>query len=173
MRKDSINSKALEQAHLIYKEHGLTTVDYDFGEGYPTDYARNTVQEPEHVSKLKESFNELTRQDVTAGAAFAATEKEMDALLKRIDDQQVKINNSRRIGNFQMFHRLMKEMNSMIKEKQRLDAKLATTSPAGNRNIGQLASQDEDKGGFSYAEMQEIGSKIAELEAVIEAFKGE
>jgi len=68
MRKDSINQDAIEQAYLIYKEHGHQIVDYDFSHS-PTDYARGTVMEPENTSKLRQAFNELSRVGDQSSAA--------------------------------------------------------------------------------------------------------
>jgi hypothetical protein len=69
MRKDSINQDAIEKAYLIFKEHGHQIVDYDFSHP-PTDYKRNTIEEPEATSKLRDAFNELLPANVMQGDKY-------------------------------------------------------------------------------------------------------
>jgi predicted nucleic acid-binding Zn-ribbon protein len=173
MRKDSINSEAIEKAYLIYKEHGHQIVDYDFSHP-PTDYARNTVQEPEVTSKLREAYNELTPANVMNGERYEDLEEQAEALNLRIDEQQNKLRECRMRGNFQEFHRCMQEMQNMIKEKERLDARMAVAAPGGNAGQKQMddykRTMDQSD---SYSEMQDIGSKIAALEEKLREFMGE
>ena len=173
MRKDSINSEAIEKAYLIYKEHGHQIVDYDFSHP-PTDYARGTVQEPEHTSKLREAYNELTPSNVMNGERYEDLESQAEALNLRIDEQQNKLRVCRMRGNFQEFHRCMQEMQNMIKEKERLDARMAVEAPGGN--AGQKKMDDYNRTmdqEDSYSEMQDIGSKISALEEKLRTFMGE
>jgi len=173
MRKDSINSEAIEKAYLIYKEHGHQIVDYDFSHA-PTDYARNTVQEPEVTSKLREAYNELTPANVMNGERYEDLEEQAEALNLRIDEQQNKLRECRMRGNFQEFHRCMQEMQNMIKEKERLDARMAVAAPGGNAGEKQMDDYNRTYDqSDSYSEMQDIGSKIAALEEKLREFMGE
>jgi hypothetical protein len=173
MRKDSIDQKAIESAYLIYKEHGHKIVDYDFSHG-PTDYKRNTVEEPEHTSKLKEAYNELAPANVMNGERYEDLEKKADALNLRIDQQQNKLRLCRLRGNFQEMHRCMKGMQEMIKEKERLDARMAVAAPGGNAGEKQMTdynrTYDQED---CYSEMSEIGDQIAALEEMMRAYMGE
>ena len=170
MRKDSINQDAIEKAYLIFKEHGHQIVDYDFSHP-PTDYARGTVMEPEENSKLRQAFNELTPANVMQGDKYEDLEKQAHALNLKIDKQQEKLRVCRMRGNFQEFHRCMQEMQDMIKEKERLDAKMAVAAPGGN--VGQKQMTDYDRTmdqESSYSEMEEIGSQIEALEEMMKAY---
>ncbi len=170
MRKDSINSEAIEKAYLIYKEHGHQIVDYDFSHP-PTDYKRNTVEEPEVTSKLRDAFNELLPANVMQGDKYEDLEKQAHALNLRIDQQQDKLRVCRMRGNFKEFHRCMQEMQDMIKEKERLDAKMAVAGPGGN--VGQKQMTDYNRTyeqESSYSEMKEIGSQIEALEEMLKSY---
>jgi hypothetical protein len=170
MRKDSINNEAIEKAYLIYKEHGHNIVDYDFSHP-PTDYKRNTVEEPDANSKLRQAFNELTPANVSNGERYEDLEKQAHALNLKIDDQQNKLRVCRMRGNFAEFHRCMQEMQDMIKEKERLDAKMAVAAPGGNAGQKQMTdynrTMDQDD---CYSEMSEIGSQIEALEEMMKAY---
>jgi phage shock protein A len=170
MRKDSISQEALEKAMLIYAEHGHKIEDYSFSHP-PTDYKRNTVEEPEVTSKLRDAFNELLPANVMQGDKYEDLEKQAHALNLKIDKQQEKMRVCRMRGNFQEFHRCMQEMQDMIKEKERLDAKMAVAAPGGN--IGQKQMTDYDRTmdqESSYSEMEEIGSQIEALEEMMKAY---
>jgi hypothetical protein len=169
MRKDSIDSSAIEKAYLIYKEHGHQIVDYDFSHP-PTDYKRNTVEEPEVTSKLRDAFNELLPANVMQGDKYEDLEKQAHALNLKIDKQQDKLRVCRMRGNFQEFHRCMQEMQDMIKEKERLDAKMAVAAPGGNAGQKQMADYNRTyEQESSYSEMEEIGTQIAALEEAMKA----
>ena len=173
MRKDSINQDAIEKAYLIFKEHGHQIVDYDFSHP-PTDYARGTVEEPEHTSKLKEAFNELLPANVMQGDKYEDLEKQAHALNLKIDKQQDKLRVCRMRGNFAEFHRCMQEMQNMIKEKERLDAKMAVAAPGGNAGQKQMTDYNRTyEQETSYSEMEEIGSQIAALEEMMKAHMNE
>ena len=170
MRKDSINNEAIEKAYLIYKEHGHKIVDYDFSHP-PTDYKRNTVEEPEHTSKLRDAFNELLPANVMQGDKYEDLEKQAHALNLKIDKQQDKLRVCRMRGNFQEFHRCMKEMQDMIKEKERLDAKMAVAAPGGNAGQKQMTDYNRTyEQETSYSEMEEIGSQIQALEEMLKDY---
>jgi hypothetical protein len=173
MRKDSINPKSLEAAYLIYREHGHQIVDYNFSHT-PTDYKRNTVEEPEHTSKLRDAFNELLPANVMQGDKYEDLEQQAHALNLRIDKQQDKLRICRMRGNFQEFHRCMQEMQDMIKEKERLDARMAVAAPGGN--AGQKQQVDYNRTyeqESSYSEMEDIGAQISALEDKMREFMGE
>ena len=170
MRKDSINNEAIEKAYLIYKEHGHEIVDYDFSHP-PTDYKRNTVEEPEVNSKLRDAFNELLPANVMNGERYEDLEKQAHALNLKIDAQQDKLRVCRMRGNFQEFHRCMQEMQNMIKEKERLDAKMAVAAPGGN--AGQKQMEDYNRTyeqESSYSEMEDLGAQIAALEEMLQDY---
>ena len=173
MRKDSINQDAIEKAYLIFKEHGHQIVDYDFSHP-PTDYARETVMEPESNSKIRQAFAELTPSNVSNGERYEDLEKQAHALDLKIDAQQDKLRVCRMRGNFAEFHRCMKEMQDMIKEKERLDAKMAVAAPGGNAGQKQMTDYDRTMDQeSSYSEMEEIGSQIAALEEMMKAYMEE
>jgi hypothetical protein len=170
MRKDSIDQKAIEAAYLIYKEHGHQIVDYSFSHA-PTDYARNTVMEPEHTSKLRDAFNELLPANVMQGDRYEDLEKQAHSLNLQIDKQQDKLRICRMRGNFKEFHRCMQDMQEMIKEKERLDARMAVAAPGGN--AGQKQMEDYNRTyeqESSYSEMEDIGAQIAALEETMKAY---
>ena len=171
MRKDSINPKSLETAYLIFAEKGHQILDYSHD---PTDYNRNTVREPEQTSIVEGAYNELTPANVSNGFRYEALEEQAKDLNLRIDMQQNKLRLCRERGNFQEFHRCMKEMQNMIKEKERLDAKMAVATPGGNAGEKQMddydRTYDQDD---SYSEMMTLGDKIAALEEKMREFIGE
>jgi len=170
MRKDSIDQKAIEAAYLIYSERGHKIEDYDFSHP-PTDYARDTVMEPEANSKLRQAFNELTPSNVSNGERYEDLEKQAHALNLSIDKQQEKLRVCRMRGNFQEFHRCMQEMQDMIKEKERLDAKMAVAAPGGNAGQKQMTDYNRTyEQETSYSEMEEIGSQIEALEEMMKTY---
>jgi hypothetical protein len=74
-------------------------------------------------------------------------------------------------GNFAEFHRCMKEMQDMIKEKERLDAKMAVAAPGGN--AGQKQMEDYNRTHeqeTSYSEMEDLGAQIAALEEMLQEY---
>jgi hypothetical protein len=173
MRKDSIDNSALEKAYLIYSERGHKIEGYEFSHA-PTDYNRNTVMEPEHTSKLRDAFNELLPANVMQGDKFEDLEKQAHSLNLQIDKQQDKLRVCRMRGNFQEFHRCMQEMQDMIKEKERLDARMAVAAPGGN--AGQKQQVDYNRTyeqESSYSEMEDIGAQIAALEETMKAYMEE
>jgi hypothetical protein len=164
MRKDSISKDALEKAMLIYAERGHKIEDYSFSHA-PTDYKRNTVEEPEHTSKLRDAFNELLPANVANGERYEDLKKKSEELDLRIDEQQNKLRICRMRGNFKEFHRCMQEMQDMIKEKERLDAKMAVATPGGNDGQKKIddynRTYDQDD---SYSEAVTLGDRILDLE---------
>jgi hypothetical protein len=168
MRKDSIDQAAIEAAYLIFAERGHQILDYSHE---PTDYKRNTVEEPESGSKLRQAFNELTPANVMNGERYEDLKKASDSLNLRIDEQQNKLRTCRMRGNFQEFHRCMQEMQDMIKERERLDAKMAVAAPGGNAGQQQMTDYNRTYDQHSsYSEIQSIGDQIASLEERMREF---
>jgi hypothetical protein len=168
MRKDSIDQSAIEKAYLIFAERGHQILDYSHE---PTDYKRNTTEEPESGSKLRQAFNELTPANVTNGERYEDLKKASDVLNLRIDEQQDKLRVCRMRGNFQEFHRCMQEMQDMIKERERLDAKMAVSAPGGNAGQQQMTDYNRTYDQHSsYSEIQNIGDQIASLEERMREF---
>jgi hypothetical protein len=68
----------------------------------------------------------------------------------------------------------MQEMQDMIKEKERLDARMAVAAPGGN--AGQKQMEDYNRTyeqESSYSEMEDIGAQISALEDKMREFMGE
>jgi len=168
MRKDSINTEAVEKAYLIYKEHGHQIVDYDFSHP-PTDYKRGTVEEPEHTSKLRDTYNELLPA-TARNQEFNSLARRDEEIQKEIEGIQQAMVTSRRMGNFQMLQNQMKGMQALIKEKERIDAKMA---------VANLGAAEMDvynntmEGDCEYSEMSDISSRIEQLEQAMKEMMGE
>jgi hypothetical protein len=158
MRKDSISQKAIESAYLIFAERGHKIVDYDFSHK-STDYKRNTVEEPEHTSQLKQAFNELLPEK-PQNAEFNRLAERDDQIENEIELLQQAMKVSRQRGAFQQLQTQMKQMYALIKEKERIDAKMAVA------NLG-AAQMDvyNDSMQQNYSEIQTIQDQIASLEA--------
>lgn len=168
MRKDSINSKAIEQAYLIYSEHGHKIVDYDQSySNKPTDYKRGTVEEPEHTSKLRDAYRELMPASVMDGGRYAIMRQESEALNLRIDEMQNQMRISRQRGAFQMLQNQMKEMQKLIKDKEALDARMAVED-LGKKQMGDYNRTMEQE--TSYSELSELTDRISALETMIESY---
>ena len=165
MRRDSINQKAIEQAYLIYSEKGHKIVDYDFSHP-PTDYARNTVMEPENNSKLKESFNELL-PPTPRNAEFNSLAERDEAIEAQVADLQQAMRISRQRGNFQQLQDQMRQMNALMKEKEAIDAKMAVA----NLGAAQMDVYDDSMDQDDFSEMSDIGAQIAALEAKMIEFR--
>ena len=165
MRKDSISQESLEKAYLIFSERGHKIEGYDFSHP-PTDYSRKTVMEPEHTSKLRDAYNELLPP--------SARNAEYNALANRDDDIEAQIERlqgamamSRRMGNFQMLQNQMKQMDELVKEKERNDARMAVSNLAAAQMDVYDDTMDQD-----FAELEDIGSRIAQLEEAMKEFMG-
>ena len=166
MRKDSISQEALEKALLIYGERGHKIEDYSFSH-HPTDYKRGTVEEPEHTSKLRSTYNELL-PPTARNAEFNSLASRDEAIQKEIANLQQAMVGSRRMGNFQKLQDQMKQVQALVKEKERIDAKMAVA----NLGAAQMDTYD-DTMSPEYAEMSDIGAKIAALEERMREFMGE
>ena len=166
MRKDSINNEAIEKAYLIYKEHGHPIVDYSH---QPTDYKRKTVEEPEQTSKLRDAYSELL-PPTARNSEFNSLARRDEEIERAIDSVQQAMVTSRRMGNFQQLQNQMKQMQTLIKEKERLDAKMAVAN-LGAAQMDVYNDTMEDEADFS--EMDSLGSRIAELEEALKGYMGE
>lgn len=159
MRKDSIDQKAIEAAYLIYSERGLKIVDYDFSHP-PTDYAKGTVMEPESNGKLRQSFNEILPKK-PSNERFNSLQRRDDEIEESIENLQQSMKVSRQRGSFQQLQNQMREMNALIKEKERImaDMSVENLGAAQMEAYGDTMCQDD------YSEMQDIGTRISDLEA--------
>jgi uncharacterized protein YdcH (DUF465 family) len=166
MRKDSISQQALEKALLLYSENGHQIVDYDFSHK-STDYKRNTVEEPEHTSKLREAYNELL-PETPRNAEFNRLAERDDQIEDEIEVLQQAMKVSRQRGSFQQLQSQMKQMHALIKEKERIDAKMAVANLGAAQMDVYNDSMDQD-----YSEMANIGDQIANLEAKMREYMGE
>jgi chaperonin cofactor prefoldin len=166
MRKDSISEKAIEQAYLIYSERGHQILDYSHT---PTDYARGTVMEPENTSVINSRFGELLSENVRDGGEYDSLSEQGKSLDLRIDSLQNEMRISRMRGNFQGLQAQMKEMHSLIKAKEALDAKLSTLDLSRKQMADYDRTMDQDD---SYSEqIQSVGARIAELEAKLQEYR--
>ena len=167
MRKDSISQSALEKAMLIYKENGHQIVDYDFS--HPsTDYKRGTVEEPEHNSKLRDSYNELLPSGAKK-SEFDALADRCGEVCKEIENLQAAMVQSRRMGNFQMLQNQMKQVEQKVKEKERLDAQLAVK----DLGAAQMKTYDSTMDHSEFSELSNLTDRIAELEQAMKEMLGE
>ena len=158
MRKDSLTDAALQKAYLIFAEKGgFHTVDYSHA---PTDYNRGTVQEPESNGKLKQSFNEIL-PNKPQNEKFNSLQRRDDEIEEAIENLQQEMKVSRQRGAFQQLQNQMRQMNALIKEKERIDADMAVA----NLGAAQMSVYNDTMDQDDFSEMSDIGSKIAELEA--------
>jgi hypothetical protein len=167
MRKDSIDNSALEKAYLIYKEHGHQIVDYTHP---PTDYKRKTVEEPEHTSKLRDSYSELLPPEARNREfnALATRDNQIQGELAELQQQMA---TSRQRGNFQMLQNQIKRMESLIKEKEAVDAKMAVAN-LGAAEMDVYNDTMKQKC-HSYSEIDQISAQIAALEEKMKEYMGE
>lgn len=168
MRKDSIQTEAIEKAYLIYSERGHQIEDYDFSHA-PTDYKRGTVEEPEQTSSLDGAFKEILPKTQQNAEEFNALADRQEQLRGRIDSLQDAMKVTRQRGNFQQLQNQMKQMHDLIKEKERLDAQMATA----NLGAAQMSVYQDTMDQDDFSEMQEIGAQIAALEEKMREFMGE
>jgi hypothetical protein len=162
MRKDSIDQGALEKAYLIYSERGIQTASFDFSHP-PTDYARGTVMEPEHVGEIDGKYHEILPVDVTSGNKFDDLAAKGKDLNLAIDELQNQMRISRERGSFQQLQNQMKQMQKLVKQKEANDAAMAVADlgRAQMSTYNRTMNQED-----SYAErLDEIGTRIAEIEA--------
>jgi hypothetical protein len=163
MRKDSLKEEAIQQAYLIYAEKGgFQTLDFSHAS---TDYARGTVMEPERVSNVDGRYAE--------SPAFMAGVARMKEINMEVDTLKEDMKDCRRNGNFQGLQSCMKRMASLMKEKERIDAKMAVEDLGAAQMAVYNSTMDDDDERFS--EMTAMEQRIAALEARIIEFaeKGE
>jgi hypothetical protein len=160
MRKDTIQKSAIEAAYLIYNERGHKIVDYDFSHP-PTDYARDTVMEPNVTGKLKQAFHEVLPAK-SRNAEFSALQARDEAIEAEAENLQQQMRVSRQRGAFQALQAQMKKMNDLMKEKEAVNAQMSVA----NLGAAQMDIYD-DTMDQDFSEMAEIGDKIAELEEMM------
>jgi hypothetical protein len=85
----------------------------------------------------------------------------LDEIEEAIEDLQVEMKVSRQRGAFQQLQNQMRKMNALIKEKERINAEMATE----NLGAAQMEIYDDTMDQDDFSEMSDIGSKIADLEA--------
>jgi len=167
MRKDSISNKAIEQAYLIYSEHGHKIVDYSHKS---TDYARGTVLEPEQTSVINSRFGELLPENVRDGGQYEDLSQQEGKLNLSIDELLNQMRISRMRGNFQGLQAQMKKMHDLIKTKEAIDAKMATLDLGRKQMDDYDQTMDHDD---SYSErIDSVGDRIAQLEARLNSLQG-
>jgi phosphoglycerate-specific signal transduction histidine kinase len=171
MRKDSIRQEAIETAYLIFAENGHKIENYDQSYTHKsTDYKKNTVEEPEQTSKLRDVYSELLPPSAR-NKEFNSLAQRDDEIEKALDNLQQAMVTSRKMGNFQMLQKQMKQMHDLIKEKERIDAKMAVSNLGAAQMDVYHDTMGEETDEFS--EIQDIGSRIEELEQAMREYMGE
>jgi hypothetical protein len=160
MRKDSIDQKAIEAAYLIYSERGHEILDYTHA---ATDYKRNTVEEPETTSQLKQAFGEILPANVMDGDRYDDMQDAAGQLNLQIDSLQSQMRVSRERGSFQQLQVQMRRMQALIKQKEALDARMAVDN-LGRKQMGDYNRTMNQEDSYSES-INTIGERIAELEA--------
>jgi len=158
MRKDSIDNGALEKAYLIYSEHGHKTVGYEYSHK-STDYKRGTIEEPESVSNIDGKYAESPE--------FEAHLLRMKGVNDEVAMLEEKMKVCRKRGNFGELQVCMKKMASLMKEKERIDAKMAVENLGAAQMAVYNRTMDQDE---RFNEMTAMEERIAALEARILEF---
>ena len=154
MRKDSIDSDAYEKALQMFAERGLQIEGFTHT---PANYAKGTILEPEAVSTLKASFKE-----------YEDLGKKHRDLTDRISTLNEMMKTSRQRGAFQVLQDQMKEVKNLVKQRESLDAKMATIDLARKQEDDRRAAAGQVE---SYSEkIRDVGDRIAKLEQMILAY---
>jgi chaperonin cofactor prefoldin len=125
--------------------------------------------EPENTSVINSRFGEILPENVRDGGEYDSLSDQEKSLDLRIDTLQNEMRISRMQGNFQGLQAQMKEMHSLIKAKEALDAKLATLDLGRKQMADYDRTMDQDD---SYSEqIQTVGTRIAELEAKLQEYR--
>lgn len=165
MRKDSISEKALKEAYLIYSERGHQALDFSHT---PTDYARGTVLEPEQTSVINSRFGELYPDTASKEIEYDVLARSVGELDGKIDALQNEMRVSRMRGNFVGLQAQIKELQSLIKRKEAIDAKMATLDLGRKQMDDYNHTMEQD---HSYAEkLQGMATRIQELEGKLRNF---
>lgn len=155
MRKDSIQQEAIEKALSLFAERGLHIEDYS---EEPTDYFRGTVMEPSHVSTLKASFKE-----------YEDLGKKHEDITNRIKDINEKMKISRQRGAFQVLQDQMKTVKDLVKEREGIDARMATIDLARKKEDDRRLAEGQE---VSYSEkIRSVGDRIAQLEEMMASYQ--
>lgn len=157
MRKDTIKPEAMEQALRLFSERGIQIEGFSHT---PTDYAKGTVLEPDHVSTLKASFGE-----------YEELGKKRDDLTKKIDSLNEAMKMSRQRGAFQALQNQMKAVKDLVKEREDIDAKMSIADLARKKTDDHKIAASQEA---SYSErIQSVGQRIQELEQMLMSFSEE
>ena len=125
--------------------------------------------EPENTSVINSRFGEILPENVRDGGEYDSLSDQEKSLDLRIDTLQNEMRISRMQGNFQGLQAQMKEMHSLVKAKEALDAKLATLDLGRKQMADYDRTMDQDD---SYSEqIQTVGTRIAELEAKLQEYR--
>lgn len=147
MRKDSISKEALDRVNRAYSKKRST------------DYARGTVLEPEVETGLRPSFSE-----------YEALGKTHSELTSKIETLNEKMKLSRQRGAFKTLQDQMREVKELVKERENIDAKMATLDLARKKTDDhRIATRQE----LSYSEqLNRVSDKLSELESLLFSLKG-
>lgn len=147
MRKDSISKEALDRVNRAYSKKRST------------DYARGTVLEPEVETGLRPSFSE-----------YEALGKTHSELTSKIEALNEKMKLSRQRGAFKTLQDQMREVKELVKERENIDAKMATLDLARKKTDDhRIATRQE----LSYSEqLNRVSDKLSELESLLFSLKG-
>jgi len=119
----------------------------------PTDYAKGTILEPEHVSTLKASFNE-----------YEVLGQKHRELSEQIEALQEKMKLSRQRGAFQALQNQMREIKNLVKEREDIDAKMVVQDLARKKDDEHRLAAGQE---VSYSEkLSSLTDRIAALESL-------
>jgi hypothetical protein len=125
----------------------------------PTDYFRNTVMEPSVNNHLRPSFGE-----------YDSLGKKHTDLSDRIEALNEKMKFSRQRGAFQALQDQMKEVKNLVKEREKIDAQMATIDLARKKTDDHRIATGEE---VSYSErIDSVSDRIANLEKWMTTGKG-
>ena len=145
MRKDSISKEALDRVAQAYAQKKKST-----------DYARGTVMEPEVNLGLRSNFNE-----------YESLGKEHSKLTAKIDSLNEKMKISRQRGAFQTLQDQMREVKNLVKEREAIDAKMATIDLARKKTDDHLWATGEE---LSYSEkLESVSERISRIEQALKS----
>lgn len=131
-----------------FSEQDLKVGEYTHA---PTDYFKNTVMEPKVVMPMRPSFGE-----------YDDLGKKHDGISAKIEALNEKMKFSRQRGAFQALQTQMKEVKDLVKERERIDAQMATIDLARKKTDDHRIATGEE---VSYSErIDSVADRIANLE---------
>jgi uncharacterized protein YdcH (DUF465 family) len=119
---------------------------------------------------LKQAFNELLPEK-PQNAEFNRLAERDDQIEREIEILQQGMKVSRQRGAFQQLQAQMKQMYALIKEKERIDAKMAVANLGAAQMDVYNDTMCQDETNFS--EIESLSSQIASLEERMREFMGE